>query len=347
MLYVTTRDNKDAYTAQRVLCEEASPDGGRYVPMRLLPFSTEEIHCLMKISSLECMAQIINYLFNTRLTRWDLEFAAGRNAVRFRQMGQKILISECWHNIGWTFNSLADSLAKIIRVPQNEGYPMGEWARVGIGIAAFFGIFSELYQNGIISGESKVDISVAAGDFVFPTCAWYARFLGLPIGEIICSCKENSGLWELFCQGQLPSGRETHITDASNSDVAVPRALERLIYYWGGTEEAKRFGACCEAGTSYFVGSGMSETMSAGFHISVISQPRVMSTIPNVFTTHGYLMSPCTAAAYAGLLDFRAKNRGGRPGIILSGRSPACDLVCVANALRVQPSQLKEYIDKM
>ena len=50
MLYVTTRNNRDAYTAQRVLRENRGPDGGLYVPFREPVFSREEIDALKEKS---------------------------------------------------------------------------------------------------------------------------------------------------------------------------------------------------------------------------------------------------------------------------------------------------------
>ena len=43
MLYVTTRDSRDAYTANRALSENRGPEGGFYVPMRLPHFEAEEL----------------------------------------------------------------------------------------------------------------------------------------------------------------------------------------------------------------------------------------------------------------------------------------------------------------
>ena len=43
MLYVTTRDKRDAFTAHRAIFEEYGPDGGRYIPFSLPEFSGEEI----------------------------------------------------------------------------------------------------------------------------------------------------------------------------------------------------------------------------------------------------------------------------------------------------------------
>ena len=65
MLYVTTRNNRDAYTAQRVLRENRGPDGGLYVPFREPVFSREEIDDLKEKSFHQCVAEVLNRLFNT------------------------------------------------------------------------------------------------------------------------------------------------------------------------------------------------------------------------------------------------------------------------------------------
>ena len=41
MLYVTTRNNRDAFTAQRVLTENRGPEGGLFLPFREPLFSEE------------------------------------------------------------------------------------------------------------------------------------------------------------------------------------------------------------------------------------------------------------------------------------------------------------------
>ena len=41
MLYVTTRNNRDAYTARRALTENRGPDGGFFVPFREPVFTPE------------------------------------------------------------------------------------------------------------------------------------------------------------------------------------------------------------------------------------------------------------------------------------------------------------------
>ena len=71
MLYATTRNNCDAYTAQRVLTMKRGSDGGLIVPYRIPRFSEEEILALGTKSFNRNLADTLNLLFNTRLTGYD------------------------------------------------------------------------------------------------------------------------------------------------------------------------------------------------------------------------------------------------------------------------------------
>ena len=52
MLYVTTRNDRDAFTSARALTENRGPDGGFYIPVRLPSFSLDEIRELVETSCL-------------------------------------------------------------------------------------------------------------------------------------------------------------------------------------------------------------------------------------------------------------------------------------------------------
>ena len=63
MLYVTTRNTADAYTAYRALHEVFAPDGGYYVPFRLTAYSDEEISIIKTQTPGEIIAGILNVIF--------------------------------------------------------------------------------------------------------------------------------------------------------------------------------------------------------------------------------------------------------------------------------------------
>ena len=125
---------------------------------------------------------------------------------------------------------------------------------------------------------------------------------------------------------------------------ALLTLLERLIHGCGGTEEVERFLGCCRRGSMYVPADPVLQKIREGMFVSVISSHRLESILPAVFTTHGYLMSPYTALAYGGLLDYRAKSGHMHHGIVLSERSPVHDAKTVCGCMNISEEQLAKLL---
>ncbi len=344
MLYVTTRSNRDAYTAQRVLGENRGPDGGLYVPFRAPVFTPEDIDALAEKSFNRCVADTLNVLFNTHLTSWDVDLSIGRYPVRMAKLNHRILVGESWHNLDARFSRMVQNMMGLIRVDQEK--LSSDWAEVGVRIAVLFGICGELMREGCVSREKPFDISVVSGDFSAPMSAWFARQWGLPIGNIVCCCNENGNLWDFICHGQLRTDGVAADTILPDADVAVPAGLERLIYEVGGTAEVGRYLEVLRQGCSYYVADKLLRELRRGIYVTVTSQRRILDTIPSVYGTHSCLLSPYAALAFAGLQDYRSRTGESRYALVLSEKSPACDLKTVAGALGISPQELKRHIDQ-
>ena len=342
MLYVTTRNNRDAYTAQRVLRENRGPDGGLYLPFRAPGFSQADLDALAEKSFNSCVAEVLNLLFNTKLTQWDVDFCVGRYPVRLVNLPQRILMAECWHNPKENFGYMAGQLAARLRA-DGEGIP-SDWAEIGVRIAVLFGIFGELKRAGMAYSEKKVDISVVSGDFAGPISAGYARSWGLPIGNIVCCCNENGNLWDLIHHGQLRTDAVSVKTATTDADVTLPAGLERLVFASGGTLEVNRYLEVCRRGGMYCPNDGVMAKLRKGLHVSVVSTRRMESTIPSVYSTSAYLLSPYGALCHAGLLDYRAKTGESRLALVISEKSPVQDAAVVAKALGVSEKELEAYL---
>ena len=148
-------------------------------------------------------------------------------------------------------------------------------------------------------------------------------------------------------QGQLRTDAVARRSSTPEADVVVPEGLERLIFACGDPWEVERFVETCRRGGVYTPGELVLAKMREGMYVSVISDPRMRSTIPSAYATHHYLLSPYTALAYAGLLDYRAGAGSRCWGLILADKSPACDLATAAGALGIPPAELKAHIDQM
>lgn len=344
MLYVTTRNSKDAYTAHRALCEKRGPDGGVYVPFRKPNFTEADIEALAGKPFNACVAEVIDLLFNTRLSRWDVDFCVGRYPVRLHTMSHRIIIGECWHNPEWDISYMVCNLANRIRVKGNAG-DLGDWPEIGVRIAILFGIFGELQRAGVASLQTPVDVSVLSGDFAAPMAAWYARSWGLPIGNIVCCCNENSSVWELFHHGEFRTGSIAVKTAVPDADVAVPVSLERLLHACGGYAETHKYVEACRRGGVYRPNDVILSRLRGGMDVSVVSGKRTESAIINVYRTHSYLMGPYTAMAYTGLLDYRARTGESRYSLVLAEKNPSRDLTVVSGAMGVPAEELRKRME--
>lgn len=338
MLYVTTRDNVEAYTAHRALTENRAPDGGFYVPYRMPRFTSEEIEDLQNKSFGLCVAEMLNRLFGTKLTAWDVECTIGRSPVRIHPITQRIVLGETWHNLDWDFRRVVLNLQPLISQEMNAAPT--DWVQIGIRIAVLFGIFGKLMRKDLVSIKNPMDIAVLSGDFSAPMAAWYARDWGLPIGTIILCCNDNNNPWELLHHGAIRTGAVAVKTSTPEGDYVVPTDLERFVSACGGVREVARFTEDCRLGRMYVPSELTLENMRKGMHASVVGQSRVASAIPNVYSSHGCILEPYTALVYSGLMDYRARTGEGRNAMILSEKGPGAALAETAEAMNISVEEL-------
>lgn len=338
MLYVTTRNHRDAYTAQRVLRESRGPDGGLYLPFRMPVFSETELEGLEKLPFTARIAQVLNTLCGTRLTQWDVDFCVGRHPVRLVSLPQKILLAQGWHNSQGSLSYMVRVLSARLR-QDNQPQP-SDWTEIAVRGAVLFAVFSELRREGKISGGQRVDVAAICGDCYGPISAWYARLWGLPIGNIIICCNENSGLWELFHRGQLRTDALSVKTATPDADAVLPPGLERLIFAAGGTCEVQRYLEICGRGGIYAPNEAILRKLCRGLTVSVVGRERMESTIGTVYATSGCVLSPYSALCHAGVQDYRAGAGENRLALVFSEKSPRLDASVVADAFGITTEEL-------
>jgi threonine synthase len=342
--YVTTRNHELTYNWLEALSDETAPDGGFFVPLEYPVFTQSQIAAIAMKNPNQAIADILNLFFDAELTRWDIDFTAGRYPVRLSSMVRRIAIAEMWHNCDWEFSRTVRDVAALVRGSRDTALPVGSWFQVAFRIGVLFGVFGELMRDGIASQEKRVDISVPSGDGRALTAAWYARNMGLPIGHIIICCNENNNLWNLIRQGELRFGMPVRETCTPECDRSFPDDLERLIYVCGGPEEALRFGQCAREGKTYFPEPPTLEKLQDRMYVSVVSQPRVESTIPTIYKNHSYVFGPYSALCYAGLTDYRSHSGSGDHALILSERGALRDDKFVAGEMNVAVQTLHRIL---
>ena len=284
-------------------------------------FSKDQIGELLRLSFHDCIAQVLNVLFDSRLTGADIELCAGKRPVRLRDLGQCMVILECWHTPARDESGLNGVLARLLRGSGPENTP-GDWPAVAIRAAILFASLGELYRAGMFHLGQYVDFAAVAGDLSAVMSGWYARAWGLPIKNLVCVCNENNSIWELLHQGEMRTDAVSIPTPAPAADIPVPAGLERLVFFCGGLEETCRFLNNLQRGQVYVPEADALEQMRRGLTVSVIGTQRVINTKAGVKRSIGYSLSSYDALCYAGVQDYRARGGGRRPCILLSQFAP-------------------------
>ena len=338
MLYVSTRNRNETYTAARALSEDRCPDGGFYVPIRLPYFDKSDISCLKDRSFSQNVAEIINLFFGTRLDSWSVEFAIGRYPVKTVNLSGREAVAETWHNPSWKFERLARGIEKAILQSDRISPVPSDWLMVATRIAVLFGIFGELIRDGM---EMPVDVALPNGDFSGPMAARYAREMGLPIGNILCCCNDNNGSWRLLHKGEIRTEGIPIPTATPACDHVVAKDLERLVSDVLGGKAAAGFAHACAQGNTVYLEPEQQAALRKGMYAPVTGFRRLESAVSNLYQNYGYLPDPCTALCYSGILDYRSVTGEGRKVLIISEESPGYSFAFLAKCLGLSPWELK------
>lgn len=331
MLYVTTRNQNDAHTSHHAFTKDRSADQGLYVPFRLPVFSSEELETLYQKSFSEILCVLLKRLLGADLKSWDVDYAIGRNPVRLVGLSHKIVVGETWRNLDWEFSRLEKSLVAKISGEDVTRVHVSSWAQVAVRISVVFGLFSMLRQKELLPFGSIADVAMEESDLSFAVCCVYCKKMGLPIGSVICSCAEDSPLWELHHTGQLqPTGCDGN--------------MERLIYEVLGPCAAADFALRKEQGIHYQLTQQQRQLLRDTVSAVVVSGTRMESIIPSVYRTGGYILAPDSALAYGGLLDHRSRSGERRTALLLTQRSPFCMLDIVSKCMNMSSEELKNLI---
>lgn len=335
MLYLTTRDNKDAYTAHKALTQSEGPDGGQFVPFRLPEITSVELCALKDKSFGQIVADMINLFFSSRLTGWDVNCSIGRAPVKLIPMNHKILVAELWHNLEGKYTYLVSNLYRTISGNADSVNVPTDWFRIAVRIAVLFGVYGEMLRMQSLSIGEDFDISVSTGDFSAPMAAWYSRKMGLPINTIICTHEEDSTVWDLIHRGAF---------NPTTAEAGLFSGVERLIHASLGTDAVRSYLNKIQVKRIYSVSEEFQKCISKGFFCSVTGETRADTVINSVFRTNRYLMDPDTALLYGGLQDFRAKSGDSRITILLSECTPMEYIKQISDVTGIPVGKLTENV---
>lgn len=344
MLYITTRNKHDPQTAPRTMNQDRGSDGGLFIPYQMPRYDGNTVLALGEKSFGQNVADILNGLFATKLTGWDVEACIGRYPVKLKPMNFRLVMAEAWRNVDWKFDRLVRSLANLIHPDRDVIGSVTDWVEIAVRIAVLFGIYGELLRTGTITPARPLDVAVSSGNFAAPIAVWYARQMGLPIGTVVCGCNENGAVWDLLHRGEMDTDALAVKTTTPECDHALPPDLERLICGVFGQEEANRYWWTCTEGATYVLNDEQQRQLGQGMFAAVVSQARVETIIPSVYRTNQYILDAYAALAYGALSDYRARKGMGNTALIFCEKNPFCSAETVSKAMHITTAELKKRL---
>lgn len=330
MLYLTTRSKTDSYTDYRTLFEDKAPNGGFFIPYQIPQLDPKQISELKTKSFGETVAFILNLFYAGRITAWDIDCCIGKMPVQLVSANQRIFLAKLWGNPEKSYQFICRKIyAKLCADERDE---CTNWAYIAIRVSVLFGIYGILQNSGIKS----FDICVNSNFLSDAMAVWYARYMGLPIGRIICSGSENGIIWDLFYKGELN-------TSELLSDSADHTAVERLIFAAIGFDETQKFVDASNKKGIYRVSADRLKELNRGMHIFVVSKERSAYVLSAFLAANGILLDPFAAESCGGLQDFRSKTGESTNTVLLWDHSPVHFVSAIEKATGFNRQEIEKY----
>ena len=307
MLYLSTENKANSFTAHKVLHSAAAPDGGMFMPMALPVQDETALAAFKGMSTGEAFATVLNLFFGTDLSGWDVEFAIGRQALDLVSAGYKVSLAESWHNPAGTHAYLVQRLYHLVTRQDHSAVSPNLWFRAVVDIAILFAVYGKYCRQDI----SEFDIAVETADLQQLFAIRYAQKMGLPIRKIILGCIDGDGLWEFLSFGTYQTLRKDRIP-----------CLEALLWLEFRYPEAERYAAAVEQKAVYRLPEPSLDMFRKGMFATVVGNDRVKNVIESTMRTNNYRMESGTARAFGALQNYRAKSGINRNTLMFATNHP-------------------------
>lgn len=209
-----------------------------------------------------------------------------------------------------------------------NGYVFSSANSINIGrlvpqIVYYFHAYSQLMQDGSLEAGDTMNVVVPTGNFGNILAAYYAKQMGLPIGNLICASNNNKVIYDFFKNGSYDRNRDFHITMSPSMDILISSNLERLLYFVSNddSDETTELMSQLQAEGKYTINAEMQENLS-DFYGGYTDDTETQKVIKEVYESTDYLMDTHTAVAYAVYKNYKEETKDNTTTVIVSTASP-------------------------
>lgn len=231
-----------------------------------------------------------------------------------------------------------------------QGFQFSSANSINIGrlvpqIVYYVYAYAQLIQKGEIEPETYVNMVVPTGNFGNILAAYYAKYLGVPIRQLLCASNANNVLVDFFREGTYNRNRDFYVTTSPSMDILVSSNLERLLHEVArnNTEQVNEWMQLLSR-TGYYELTHEARERLSDFYANFATEGQTAKAIHDVYEKYGYTLDPHTAVAYNVYQQYVLETQDTvTPTIIVSTASPYKFPRSVVEALEGTSSELSDF----
>jgi len=186
-------------------------------------------------------------------------------------------------------------------------------------VVYYVSAYYDLVASGAIELGEPINIVVPTGNFGNLLAAYYAKEMGLPLGQLILAANQNAVLHDFVTTGIYNANRPFYVTQAPSMDILVSSNLERLLFM----ESSGDWAAVKEAMDALKSKGAFTWPIKEGLLFSgVASDSQSKSAIEHHYKTTGYILDPHTAVGVSVLDAYRLTTGDAKLTIVAGTASP-------------------------
>jgi threonine synthase len=190
-------------------------------------------------------------------------------------------------------------------------------------IVYYYWAYLQAVEQGKVSPGSKMNVAVPTGNFGNLLAGYYAKRMGLPVGQIICASNKNNVLADFFASGVYQSQRAFFKTSSPSMDILVSSNFERFLYEMSERDVQKilTWYDSSNLGTFTVDSSTLKlcqNTVFAGW----ANEEETQETISRSYKAYQYVFDPHTAVAMTVYENYLAATNDHTFTVIASTASP-------------------------
>ncbi len=174
------------------------------------------------------------------------------------------------------------------------------WGRLMPQIVYYFSSYSRLVEKGIVEKGQYIDCCVPTGNFGNILAAYYAREMGVPIGNLICASNENDILCDFLQTGVYDiSNRILIKTPSPSMDILISSNVERLLFEATGrdAEKVSFWMDQLKTAKKFSIDEKTLKKIRRVFKAQSVDNETCLKTIKEMYDKTQYLIDPHTAVA--------------------------------------------------